>query len=503
MEDHPYFDANEPAPSVISAGKKELLLGGVLLILGWLICNSVFFAGLHLGFALFAGAAICCSALYLRCCGHKLTGYTAALLLLSLVICGSFARSDDRFVKFVMFCFLSVSTTLALCLMSGKNRRSPRGITTLLDFPFVVFRLCFGSLPAATRGMVGAFRSSGSAGKKGGAVLLGVVIALPLLAIVIPLLIGADAAFDALLQQLPDWDLGELLVSFLFGTPLAVFLYLRCASLHHSEKREPACKTRRGIHPFTVNTVLVAVGLVYVVYLISQLAYFSGGFSGILPSGYSLAEYARRGFFELAWLCAINLLILTLAVGLVAKKAAAPLATRLLCLFIGIVTLFLATSASAKMFLYIDAYGLTRLRVLTQVVIFFLGIATLLVSIWLFVPKLPYMQAILIAALVIGAAVAWADVDTVVARYNVNAYCSGRLETVDIRYLEELGDGAVPYIAQLREVSNPSIAEAAREILSHTYHGEAEDFRGWNYVNHTAKGYFPLPGDLAIPKQGS
>ena len=503
MENNPYFEVNEPAPRIISTGKRELLLGGILLILGWLLCNSVFFAGLHLGFALFAGAAICCSVLYLLSCGHKLTGYTATLLLLSLVICGSFARSDDRFVKFIMFCFLSVSTTLALCLMSGKNRRAPTGITSLLDFPFVVFRLCFGSLPAAIRGMTAAFRGSGSAGKKGGAVLLGLAIAVPLLAIVIPLLIGADAAFDALLQQLPDWDLGELVVSFLFGTPLAVFLYLRCAALHHSQKREPACKARRGIHPFTVNTVLVAVGFVSAVYLASQLAYFSGGFSGILPSGYSLAEYARRGFFELAWLCAINLLILTLAVGLVAKKTAAPLATRLLCLFIGIVTLFLAASASAKMFLYIDAYGLTRLRVLTQVIIFFLGITTIFVCIWLFVPKLPYMQAIFIAALVIGAAVAWADVDTVVARYNVNAYCSGRLETVDIRYLEELGDGAVPYIALLKEDSDPNVAASAQSILTHTYFEEAEDFRGWNYVNHTAKDYFPLPGDTAIPKQGN
>ena len=152
------------------------------------------------------------------------------------------------------------------------------------------------------------------------------------------------------------------------------------------------------------------------------------------------------------------------------------------------------------MFLYIDSYGLTRLRVLTQVIIFFLGLTTALVCVWLFVPKMPYMKVVLIVALVIGAIVAWADVDTVVARHNVNAYRSGQLKTVDIRYLEELGDGAVPYIAQLQDVPNPSIAEAAREILSHTYHGEPDDFRGWNYVNHVAKAYFPLPGDLALPK---
>ena len=141
-------------------------------------------------------------------------------------------------------------------------------------------------------------------------------------------------------------------------------------------------------------------------------------------------------------------------------------------------------------------------RVLTQVIIFFLGITTIFVCIWLFVPKLPYMKAVLIAALVMGAVVAWADVDTVVARYNVNAYRSGQLESVDIWYLNELGDGAVPYIALLKEDSDPNVAASARSILTHTNFEEAEDFRGWNYVNHTAKDYFPLPGDTAIPKQG-
>lgn len=496
MEDY----VNQSDMPFFPSGKKELIFGIAILLCGWLICNSVFFAGFHLGFAIFCGIAILCSALYLCLRGHKITVYTAALLVMSLVICASFARSDDGFVKFVMLCFMTLSTNLALCQLSGQNRRSAKGFSSLLDSFRAVFMLGLGKLPESLRGILYGIRDSGTAGKKSGAILLGAVIALPLLAIVIPLLISADAAFDALLQLLPDWDLYELFVSLLTGTALAAFLYTRGAALHHAPKTEPAVSTRRGVSALTVNTVLTAVGIVYGAYLVSQLAYFSGGFVGILPQGYSLAEYARRGFFELAWLCGINLFILTLGVGLVAKKDRAPLSTRVLCLFIGIVTLFLAVSASAKMFLYIDSYGLTRLRVLTQVIIFFLGLTTVLVCIWLFVPKMPYMKAILLAALVIGAAVSWADVDTVVARHNVNAYQSGTLETVDVHYLTELGDGAVPYIALLKEDSNPLVANIAQEYLSRTYHGAAEDFRGWNYVNHIAKNHFPLPGDLALPK---
>lgn len=476
-------------------GNPELVFGLILLVIGCLLCNSMLYAGFHLGFALFCGCAILCSTVYLLRCGCKMSLYSGILLGMSLVICASFARSDDGFVKFVMLCFLLISTNLGFCLMAGQNRRAPKGVTSLLDAPRTVFALGFGKLPESMRGLRDGIKHSGSAGRKGGAVLLGLAIAVPLLAIVIPLLISADAAFDALLKKLPDWDFGELLGSLIFGALLACFLYSRGTALHHAPKAAPARSAIKGIHPLTVNTVLIAVSAVYVVYLVSQLAYFSGGFSGILPEGYTAAEYARRGFFEMAWLCAINLGIMALAVGLVAKKENAPILTRLVCLFLGIVTLFLVVSASAKMFLYIGSFGLTRLRVLTQVIIFFFGIATILVSVWLFVPKLPYMKAVLIAALVIGSAVAWADVDTVVAAYNVAAYQTGKLASIDVDYLDSLGKGAIPHIAKLTGDADPAIAKAAANALEYGSYDKIDDFREWNYSAFAAEGYIRLPDD--------
>jgi len=477
------------------AGSRELIFALVLTVIGSLLCNSMLYSGFHLGFALFSGCAVICSTVYLLCSGRKMDGYTGALLGLSLVICGSFSRSDDGFVKFIMLCFLLLSSNLGLCLLSGQNRRSANGLTSLLDAPRTVFTLGLGKLPESIRGLRLGVKSSGSAGRKSGAVLLGLLIAIPLLAIVIPLLISADAAFDALLQQLPDWDFGELLGSLIGGVMLSAFLYTRGTALRHGQKASAAVVNRKGIHPLTVNTVLITVSVVYGVYLFSQLAYFAGGFSGILPEGYTAAEYARRGFFEMAWLCAINLGIIALAVGLVVKNPTSPLLTRLICLFIGIVTLFLAVSASAKMFLYIDGFGLTRLRVLTQVIIFFIGLSTVLVCVWLFVPKLAYMKVILLIGFVFGAAVAWADVDTVVAAYNVNAYQTGKLETVDVSYLDSLGKGAIPYIARLTDDPDPSVADAANNALEYGHYSKIEDFREWNFAAFAAEDYIRLPDD--------
>lgn len=485
-------DLRKPA---FPTGKKEFIFGLALVITGWLLCNSLFFAGLNLGFAIFAGIAILCSAAYLLFSGCKLTVYSAVLLVCSLIITASFARSDDAFVKFVMFCFLLISVNLGLCLLSGKNRYCPKGLLSILDLINTALVLPLDYLSPSFRGLRDGIRESGTAGKKGGAVLLGLVIAIPLLAIVIPLLISADAAFEALLNKLPDWNFVEILGSIVTGSMLAIFLFARGTALRHAPKASVNAKTRKGLNSLTVNTTLIAVCVVYAVYLVSQLAYFSGGFSGILPKGYSMSAYARRGFFEMAWLCAVNLGIIALAVGLTSAKGPAPLLTKLLSLFLGIVTLFLVVSASAKMFMYIDSYGLTRLRVLTEVIMIWLGLSTAIVCIWLFAPKLPYMKIILVAALLIGAAVAWADVDTVVARYNVTAYQTGKLETIDMEHLDSLGNGAIPYIALLKEDSNIRIANHAKGLLLQ-YYGEdyyrteptlIEDFRSWNYVNHTAE----------------
>lgn len=492
------FPPNEPilpTEPFYPSGKKEFIFGLLILVLGWLLCNSIFYGGFHLGYAIFSSLSLLCSAAYLLLSGKKPTLYSSCLLILCLAITTGFARSDDGFVKFVLLCFLVVGSSLSLCLTAGQNRRNPGGLSSLADICRTIFVLGVGKLPQAYRGLSFGLRSSES--KKGGAVLVGVLVAVPILAVLIPLLTSADAAFDALLKLLPQWEWQEILISMLFGSGLAVYLYTRGVALRHEPKAErSAAGDRKGVNKLTINTVLIAICFVYCVYLVSQLAYFVGGFSGILPEGYTMAEYARRGFFEMAWLCAINLAIICLAMGLAKDRS---LLTRLLCLFVGIMTLFLVSTASAKMLLYIDAYGLTRLRVLTEVIMVWLGLVTAFVMVWLFLPKLPYMKAVFLSAMLLGSIVLWADVDTVVARYNVGAYQTGKLATVDVDYLGSLGNGAVPYLAQLTTASDLNLAEEAQNRLKHRWFDTIDDFREWNYVNHIAENYIPKEEAEVLP----
>ncbi len=480
-----------PKPQTYQAGRGELFFGAWILIFSIFLCNSIVYAGFSLGFAIGAVGIVAASALYLLCSRHRPGWYSACLLLMSTVIAAGFARSDDGFVKFVMTVFLVISANLGLCLQAKQNRRDPGSIRSLLDAPRAACALGWGDVGKSTRGLRDAARRSGSAGKVTGSVVLGLIIALPLIGVMVFLLMRADAAFEGLMDLLPDSDWSEPIISVLIGGVCALVLYSRGVALHKREAPVPSRSVSRGMSPLTVNTVLAAVCAVYMVYLLSQLAYFTGSFSGILPEDYTLSEYARRGFFEMAWLCAINLSIVWFAVGLVRKEPKTPLSTRLLCLFIGLITIFLAADASMKMSLYIGSYGLTRLRLMTEVVIVFLGLTTAVVCLWLFVPKLPYMKLVMVLALVIGAATFWADVDTQVAKYNVEAYRSGKLEFVDVGYLSTLNAGAVPYVQLLTGDEDPVVAETAQNALKQMLEetAEPEDFRQWNWATRQALEY--------------
>lgn len=497
MNNHPWSDdalkvPPPERPRGFPTSGKELSFSLAALICGMMLCNFTVYGGFQLGFAIAMSAYILCAAGYLLASGRKLTTYSGCLLLLSLIIAAGYGRSSDSFVKFVMAVLLTVSVNLGLCLLAGQNRRSPGGAGSLTDALSTIFAMGYGKMPPALTGLFDTATGKSSLFKKFGAVGLGLLIMIPVLAILLPLLTQADAAFEGVMNLMPEIELGEILTTLILGTVLFFVLYSRCVALIHEPKAQPAQPSNsKGINKLTVNTVLVGVGVTYLLYLISQLAYFVGGFAGILPEEYTLAEYARRGFFEMAILCAMNMGIVVVAVALVRKSGTmAPLSTRLLCLFVGLVTLFMVAAASAKMANYIGGYGLTRLRLMTQLIIVFFGIAAITVSVNLFLTKPRYMPVLLIAALLIGGTAFWADVDTVVASYNVSAYQKGQLSTVDVEYLGSLSTGAIPQIAKLTQDPVPSVALEAQNILDGRY-GFSQDLRAWNYADHQARKHLP------------
>ncbi len=487
-----YYRPVRPPVTPFPTGNKELSFAVMLLITSLLLCNFIIFGGFNLGFAISINLCVLSTVVYLLRSGCRPTPYSTILLLLSFAISTGFARSGDGFVKFVMLCFLFISINLGLCLLAGQPLFHPGRVLSLCDAYYTAFYHSMGKFPPAFLGLKEGLSGQGSKYRKGGAILLGLLVAMPIAVIMVILLTRADAAFEGLIKLLPELNEVEIPVTLILGIALSCSLYCRGVSLRHSQKPKPFTVKFKGISSLTVNTVLGVVCFVYLVYLISQLAYFTGGFAGILPQGYTMAQYARRGFFEMALLCAINLGLIALCVGLVRRSPRIPLSTRLLCLFITVITVFFVVTASGKMFLYIKAYGLTRLRVLTQVIMLWICLTNVLVALWLLYPRLPYMKIVVTAALVIGAAVLWADVDTIVAHYNVDRYLSSSMEQIDTDYLTSLNLSAAPHIARLAESApDEQVRQQAQAYLDNNCISYIKDFRQWNYVRYTAQEYLP------------
>lgn len=450
-----------------ASDRRDLALAIVLGLLAVLGVNASLFGGFQLGYALTCVGVALVGGIYLRRCG-QVTVYGGFCLAALLACAGVFVWHTDRLTRFCLGGGIVFCAMLALAEYTGIRRWSSGGIGCIADVCALWLARPLSHLGAAVGAIFRREQDGQVQKRRCGGVLLGLLCAVPVLAVLVPLLIGADAAFEGLMQLTVLEHLGEWLGSLVLGLGVFCMVYARLFGLRHRLDVPPATppRSRPGLDAAPICTFLGAISLIYIVYLAAQFAYFTNAFSGILPTDYTAAQYARRGFFEMCILCAINLELVGGCLALSRKTAGkAPLPTRLFCLFILLFSLGLVATSAAKMALYIQSFGLTRLRVLTSVCMAMMTVVIVAVAVRLFRPRFAYMRLCVVGVALIGLCAAYTDVDTLVARYNVTAYQQKQLETVDITTLENLSDGAVPYLAMLVKDKDADVASEAIRAL--------------------------------------
>jgi hypothetical protein len=201
----------------------------------------------------------------------------------------------------------------------------------------------------------------------------GTFIAAPALVIFGVLLANADPAFERLLHDLFVFDISEALQHLIVTAVIAAI----CAGFLRSLALSGAMPTVTrpellALPTPEVNFALGLVNLLFALFIGVQFRYFFGA----APA--ELAEYARRGFFELAWVVALVVPMLLALEWLVRKERGYRLFRIMAALQVALVFV-IAASAFHRMQLYRAAYGLTRLRVFTTA--FMIWVALLLI--WL------------------------------------------------------------------------------------------------------------------------
>lgn len=245
-------------------------------------------------------------------------------------------------------------------------------------------------------------------------VVLGVVIAVPLMMIVLLLLTSADVVFrdmaDKVFENISIGNIFNILVRITF---LYFFSYILTAYLCKHTIREEVKDHRKG-EPVLAITVTGMLSVLYLLFSVVQIVYlFLGQLK--LPEEYTYAEYAREGFFQLLAVSILNLIIVLFVMSFFreSKVLKAVLTVMSLCTFIMI------ASSALRMIMYIQSYFLSFLRILVLWSLAVLAILFLGVVINIFKESFPLFRYSMVTVTILYLMLAFSHPDYIIARVNV------------------------------------------------------------------------------------
>lgn len=443
------------------------LLGALICAAGYAFLHPSMFdsaytalPGIGLTFSCWAMLAICMGYIgWKNLNWSALSGFLlAATVALSLTF-GIYSNESMRIMNQPVLLALSVLAVFSL--RDASLKLDGPQITALFrhSIPSLVE-----SLPAPVYGLRGFLRSENKRPVK--ELLLGLGICIPVVGFLLWMLCDADRIFGVLVGGMFDGIFRQsgsmLFVSLL---RLAVLAPLLFAFVYSLQKSIPAHekKIHFRLPEITLITVLLAVCILYSAFVFVQCRYlFAGKDAALMEGGY--ATYARSGFFQL-----VIVGILTLLLVLPPLSAQPKLPVRLLCGLVSLMTMVIVFSAFWRMRLYIRAFGLTLLRLVTLWGILAVFAAMLAALAKAFVPKLRIFRILFIFTACSWITLNYMNVDACIAKYNVDAYRSGTMETLDCHYLSLLSPDALPALEGLKTddpVLRSKLREAQEDILA-------------------------------------
>ncbi|HAQ39952.1 MAG TPA: hypothetical protein DCM73_03345 [Clostridiales bacterium] len=295
-------------------------------------------------------------------------------------------------------------------------------------------------------------------------IIIGITISLPCVLFLIIMLSSADMIFNKNIISLNKWFFGLLdfyyvfrLISGMFaGLYLFGHLYSVLAEKHDTiaELTFPNANSAKKANGdvIVLNILLFSILAIYTIFIVIQFKYLFS--AGELPYGLNYAEYARHGFFELVFLSVLNIALILLTTYLlkdkiyIDKNKWARL-TKLMMIYLCVLTGILLVSSYYRMSLYDGAYGFTRLRIFVYMFLMFEAFGLLATLIYVIRHNFNILAVYAAVALTYYLTLNLVNVDSIIARRNIDMYFSGQTKTVDMDYLMGLSADAAPQIMRL------------------------------------------------------
>jgi hypothetical protein len=268
------------------------------------------------------------------------------------------------------------------------------------------------------------------------------------------LLTAADPAFAHLIDNVvPALDLDGLVGRVLVFALAAAFVLgggyvMRCAPRLDAVAPAPM----RSVPRWEWAVPLGVLDALFVAFVAVQATVLFGGHRHVLETeGLTYAEYARQGFWQLLWVSALTLLVISVVIRVAARVTAAD--RRALRVLVGTTcatSVVVVISAIHRMWLYQEAYGFSVQRLMVITIELWLGAVFVLIAlagVGMTARWLP--RAVLVSGAVALLGLAAINPERLIAERNIDRYeQTGQLDT---SYLLSLSSDAEPALARLPE----------------------------------------------------
>ncbi|GFH42948.1 hypothetical protein Hs30E_14990 [Lactococcus hodotermopsidis] len=405
--------------------------------------------------------------LYLKSKAIELSRTHVVYLIYVLLLAISIALQDNKMLQSVNIWMLALSLNYWLLVVVGARKNKQLDSHIFYDFLDGLF---IRPVKFSKKKEIAGKKSSFLTIKTNNIlkIFLGLVIAFPLLIFVLILLISADAIFEQMISVIFSFKFGNIwqdLVILLVAMPLGTYLALLVNKNIKAKRIE-----HRQIKPIADSmlvflTILSIFILLYALFIVASI--FSC-LSLLTPNGNTevVVAVARNGFFQLLVVTLINVMIFWF-VKLFGENTKQ---IRLALTLIGIETLGIIVSALIKMLFYILNYGLTILRFNTSVfmLILFVCVMIFTFSLW---RTFNYTRLTVgvVAFCLLG--LSFNNSGNMIANYNYQRYCTGKIDDFDVSILNKVGVEAVSTALEIyQKTDDDNLKNKIKMYLSQSQH---------------------------------
>jgi hypothetical protein len=479
-----------------AASTKDRIFAFVALALGFLLFELVLFEGFGVCVPVYMALFYAAVFWYFNGKPGGINAKSLPLLIPIALLLVCYVLYDNIVLSLLNLVLLFTLTVLQVATMSGNRLYKHFSVGLAIDLFHAGVALPLVNIPVPFKVLKRTGNTLGK-GKRVSPVLIGLAISVPLLIIVLALLSSADYVFQKSLHNVLTFinkHIAEYIIKIILGTIAAIPLFgalfaLRSNKKIDAMKREINFDKVKFLDEGIMNTVLILLSAVYLVFIAVQFGYLFNAFVSILPKDFTYSSYARRGFFQLLAVVCINLCLLLASMAF-SKRSGHSGATMLKVMetILVALTLFLIASAFSKMVLYIDAYGLSLLRVYTSWFMLLCAVVFIAMLVKLYVKKFALTRFCSIAFLTLFLALNFANVDAVIPQYNIYRYTSHISKTVDVAIFDDLSDSMIPYAVKVLDMGDATAAKKAKELLSYRASILTDDrWQVFTFAKHNAK----------------